>query len=118
MTATATEIVTLLRGARMRYRNERDVQNGLADLFEFKGWEATREAQLSPGERIDFLIDRIGVEVKIKGSTPHVIQQLDRYCDSGALNILVLVTSRAKHRSIAGYVRNGVPVVVARLPWL
>lgn len=117
---TVEEVWETCRTARVRYCNERDVQLALADIFEVQGWEAAREVQLAPGERIDFLMDRTGIEVKIKGSTPHVLEQLMRYGATGQLDYLILVTSRAKHRELAGTIIPGLklPLMVARLPWL
>lgn len=125
----AGEIAQLVREAKFRYRNETQLQQGLNFLFELTGLQVLPEAVLTRGERIDFWINlrtaRIGVEVKIKGSTPMVRAQLARYAATGKVDALVLVTSRGKHRSLHQARLPGPPaadnhvlVTVARLPWL
>lgn len=115
-------IAELIHHAKFTYRNEVDLHRGLNALFVMAGLRVTPEAVLAAGERIDFIIGPIGIEVKIKGSTPQVLAQLQRYADTGKVRKLILVTSRAKHRSLAGTVLTGptrqIPVTLARLPWM
>lgn len=57
-----------------------------------------RAPVIHPVDRVDFLIDRVGIELKVDGSWAAVLRQLDRYAASPDLDALVLVTTR---RSIA-----------------
>ena|SRR6478736_3415068 len=52
----------------------------------------------SPRDRIDFVVGRVGVELKIDGSPAAVLRQLDRYAASDEIDSLLLVTTR---RSLA-----------------
>lgn len=56
-----------------------------------------REVRLSPGDRIDFLIDgRIGIEVKLNAQRPNdVIAQLGRYARHERIEALILLSNRA-----------------------
>lgn len=123
----ASAIADLIHVTKFGFNGEAQLQLGLEMMFGMAGLSMTREAVLTPGERIDFWgivrTARIGIEVKIKGSTPAVLGQLERYAMSGKVDALVLVTSRSKHRSLGGRLLPGpgptpIPVVAARLPWV
>lgn len=65
------------------------------------------EFQLSPRDRIDFLIDRVGIEVKVAGHATKVAEQLRRYAGYGCMSELVLVTTKSRHTTIrAGWDRT------------
>lgn len=95
--------------------DEYGVQNAITQAFYFAGQammpavkhDLRREVQIGPGDRIDFLIDRIGIEVKVAGQPAKVADQLRRYADTGCLSELVLVTTRSRHTTIrAGWDRT------------
>lgn len=92
--------------------NEKLLQSELAQLFSDAGFSYQREQRLSAGNVIDFLFDDVGLEVKIKGSKTAIFRQCKRYCESGKISALVLVTSVA-----IGFPEdiNGVPVTVINL---
>jgi hypothetical protein len=114
----AAAIAKLVREQKFRYRNEIELHRGLSMLFTLAGLSVEQEVMLTPADRIDFLILGVGIEVKVKGSTPRVADQLRRYAQHPRIQQLVLVTSRGKHRSLDGEIYHDVPVTVARLPWL
>jgi hypothetical protein len=87
---------------RISYANERDLQQALVLVFAEAGIPAEAEVVLGPGCRIDFLVDRTGVEVKVDGSPAEVRRQVDRYLEFDTLDELLLVTTRARHRVLAG----------------
>lgn len=85
----------MIEGYRFDCSTEARLQEGLGDLFGEKELRNTREMPLNRADRIDFLLaNRIGVEVKIKGSRSDLVRQLQRYAKSPLLNEIVLVTSR------------------------
>lgn len=47
--------------------------------------------------RIDFVVGRIGLELKIDGSPAGVLRQLDRYSGADELDAVVLITTRRSH---------------------
>lgn len=68
--------------------------------------------RLDEAGRIDFLTaDGVGLELKVKGSATDVLRQLERYAHAPHVSALLLVTTRAQHRSIVRAVLR-VPVLV------
>ena len=62
-----------------------------------RGWGVTyqREVELAPGDRIDFMVGTVGIEVKIKGTRAQIIRQLARYIrDDRVHEIVLAATSR------------------------
>ena len=68
--------------------------------------EVTRGA-----DRIDFVVDRVGIECKVDGSVADVTRQLERYALWGELDELVVVTTKGKHLNLPRML-NGKPVRV------
>ena len=61
-------------------------------LVEF-GVSFKREVHLSPGDRIDFTVGGIGVEVKTGGSRAALIRQLMRYAKHDDVTDILVVTT-------------------------
>jgi hypothetical protein len=99
---------------RRRLSWEAELQEGLAEVLTRAGYRVEREARLSARDRIDLLVDRVGIEVKVGGPAGSVVRQLERYADSEDLDALVLASSRRHHLAMPG-VLNGKPVVVVSL---
>lgn len=97
---TAIDVLDVIRGARFLWASEDDLQRGLADALEQAGFRVEREVRLNARDRIDLLVDGVGIEVKITGAWRDVERQLRRYLESTVLNELVLVTAKALHRRI------------------
>jgi hypothetical protein len=49
-----------------------------------------------PDSRIDFLVGRVGLELKTEGSVHEVMRQLRRYAESTRVDELVLLTSKVR----------------------
>lgn len=47
--------------------------------------------------RIDFVVDGVGLELKIDGSPAAVLRQLDRYSAALELDAVILITTRRSH---------------------
>lgn len=90
---------TLLRSLR-RAPTEIALQSAIAATFEADGLSFEREVRLSDRDIIDFLVGGVGVEVKIDGSLSAVTRQLHRYAQSDRVALLVLVTTRMRHRAV------------------
>jgi len=88
-------IVDLIENARVDLSTETLAQRGLARLFMDAGLDAKAEVRLSDRERIDFMIGRIGLEVKIGHPRRAILRQLERYAKSDEVDALILVTSVA-----------------------
>ena len=100
---------------RFSYSNEAELQEGVTGaLLERSSWKPVREVRLGEAGRIDVLLERIGVEIKVKGQTARVMAQLERYAAREELDALVLVTTRHRHRD-APLVLCGKPLHIVRV---
>ncbi|MGH2878927.1 MAG: hypothetical protein ACRDK4_04880 [Solirubrobacteraceae bacterium] len=90
-------IVEALRAVRFNYGDEDRLQEGIAAALAAVGFDVEREVRLSARDRIDLLVGRVGIEVKVAGSPGSVANQLLRYAKSDRIDGLVLVTSRVRH---------------------
>ncbi len=96
---TAAELADTIRRYRYNYATEDELQRGLEAALRSEGLHVTREVQLGCG-RIDLMVDRVGVEVKIDGTAASALHQLGRYAKDPAVDELVLVTSRTRHAGL------------------
>lgn len=97
MMVAAADVLAALRCYEFRYANEDDLQVGVAAALELAGFDVEREVRLAPGDRIDMLVDAVGIEVKVAGTTASAARQCARYLRSSRVDELILVTSRARH---------------------
>lgn len=109
-----TDIVEILEAYEFDLSSEEDLQDGISQVLDQEGVDYDREVSLSPQDRIDFLIDDVGIEVKINGSLTSVMQQLQRYAKSDRINSIILVTGRIQLSRIPDRL-NGKPLRVAAL---
>lgn len=93
-------VADAVAAARYGYVNEDELQAGLAQALVAAGHDVTREVRLSGRDRVDLLVDRTAVEVKIAGTPERVLAQLARYAECEWIDDLVLVTTRARHRNL------------------
>lgn len=91
---TLDKIVGAIRSHRFSYANEDELQEGLATVIANAGLEPVREVRLNGRDRIDILVERVGIEVKVAGGVTHPWDQLKRYAECEEIDALVLVTSR------------------------
>lgn len=107
-----TAMVDTLRPYRFNYTNEDELQQALAEILnEHPLWDARREVRLSAHDRIDLLVNDIGVEVKVAGSAGALHRQITRYLHHDEVRALIVVTSRARHLALPETI-NGRPVAV------
>lgn len=88
-------IMKALAGHRFDVSCESTLQLQIAEVFQAAGIEFQREVNLSPGDRIDFMVGEIGIEVKISGQAKAIYRQCVRYCTFDQVTMLLLVTNRA-----------------------
>jgi hypothetical protein len=84
-----------LRTHRFRYSGERELQAGIEQVLRAAGLEVKREAPLGDAGTIDFLIESLGIEIKVRGSRADVTRQVHRYLQHDALAGVLVVTTRA-----------------------
>lgn len=110
---SASAIAEALRRYRFTYCNEDQLQEGIAAALVEEGFEVEREVRLPGLGRIDLLVGRVGIEVKVAGTPIEVASQVARYAFCEEIDGLVLVTSRPRHRIPA--IANGKPVETVQL---
>jgi hypothetical protein len=102
-------IARALQGNDFHFNDEHELQNGISIALAEARINAQREALIGKGSesRVDFLIGRIALEVKVGGSLAEVMRQLDRYAHCDGIDAVMLVTSRLRHKvSLPMYVNN------------
>lgn len=109
MSALRVALLAILRSARFRYSNEAELQEGIQRLLADNDLAHEREAVLTDGERIDFLVGSVGVEVKIAGSSSEVFRQLMRYAKLPKISALILITDKTR-------IANGMPGTILSKP--
>lgn len=72
--------------------NEKTLQNDLYQVL--KKFNVEKEYHFDSKSIVDFFVDGIAIEVKIKGSKVGIYKQCERYCKYDEVKILILVTSR------------------------
>lgn len=86
------------------------VQNQIERALRQEGVSFEREVELAPGDRIDFMVGSIGIEVKTKGTRPQIIRQLARYVSNDRVEgIILAATSRRILKSVPDEI-TGMPV--------
>lgn len=103
---TLSAVAAVVRGYRFTYATEKQLQDGIETALRGAGWEPGREVTIAgPGKanagRIDLLVERIGVEVKIQGGANAVAHQVQRYLQSPDLDGVVLVTGKVAHLTLS-----------------
>ena len=110
----AAAVIRTIRGCRFRYADEDQLQEGLTAALRAAGFEPEREVILSPRDRIDLLVDRVGIETKVAGRRDALRRQLERYAESDRVDVLVVVTNRVRHLRLPIEI-NGKLVIVVTL---
>lgn len=87
----------MLFGFRFDASHEAALQAGIGRALELQQIPHKREVVLGPGDRIDFLVDCVGLEVKVDGGTHDVLRQLARYAQHVEIGALILFTTRSRH---------------------
>ena len=93
----ANRIVSLIERARIGISTEAQAQHDIQQLLDREGYVFEREAVLREGDRIDFLVGAIGIEVKTSSSRSRrdILRQMQRYAESPRVDALILVTGTA-----------------------
>jgi superfamily II DNA or RNA helicase len=101
---TVDSVAEVITSRRYRYASEDELQRGIEEAFLAAAVPHHREVNLGAAGRIDFLVGRVGVEVKIAGEVGDVHRQLVRYAARPEVHDLLLVTSRRSHTRIPSVV--------------
>lgn len=95
-TPELADIVRALSGKGIVTQHESEFQDKVARLLAEASVSFEPEVRLSPQDRIDFLVGRVGVELKVQGTFAAVLRQLHRYAQSDRIDHLVLVSTVRK----------------------
>lgn len=76
---------------------ERDLQDRVSAALTKAGIDHQREARLEDCGRPDFMVGRLAIEVKIKGSRMDLIRQVQRYLSHDDVDGALVVTTKLAH---------------------
>lgn len=110
-------IISFFAGKRFPLSDEKRLQTAIEEEFQRAGILYEREFRLSPKDVIDFIVGRVGIEVKIKGGKLAIFRQVERYAQHDGIDALILATNVAMGMPEE---INGKPVHVVNLgrAWL
>lgn len=94
---TLATVMEALDRHRFVAASEHELQGALAEALVQAGFDVRREVRLSGRDRIDLVVDRVGIEVKVGGAPNEVVRQLARYAEHGEVSALLLVTTVVRH---------------------
>lgn len=97
-------------------REERRIQDAIADILTMNEIPFKREVSLSPGNRPDFMVEGVALEVKVDGPNTAVLRQMQRYAGEPAVKAVLLVTTRTRHTRARVGQLAGKPVGVFLVP--
>lgn len=112
MKLDALAIIEKIAGYELRTATEHEMQSDLARVLEACQVEFRKEVQIDAANRFDFLVGSVVIECKIQQSKQEVLRQLARYAQFEEVTDIILLTTRASHRSIDGLTLNGKRVYV------
>jgi len=75
--------------------SEKQLQNAIENSFKKNNVSYEREKNLTPFGKVDFFINGIAIEVKIKGQKKSIYRQCRDYCQHPEVEGLMLLTSVA-----------------------
>lgn len=88
-------IFHILKSSFLPVTTEKEVQGDMENAFLFHDLKHEREYRLDNKNIVDFFVDGIAIEVKIKGSKKDIYRQCERYCQFDEVKSLILVTSKS-----------------------
>ena len=107
------DVASIIARYRYEFTSELVLQEGIENVLRDAGVNFTREFSFNKTDRIDFFCHNgIGIECKIKGSSPAFTQQLTRYARDERVKKLILVASC---RADVPAVMLGVPITIIRI---
>lgn len=68
---------------------QQQIEEALSDM------NISREYRLSATHVVDFLVEGLAVEVKVKGQATAILRQCESYCEYDDVKGLLLITSRS-----------------------
>ena len=109
------DIIKTLEGYEFSYTCEEELQKAIASALTASSIPHQREYRLNERDRLDFKVETIAIEVKVKGSLTETVRQVARYLLAPEIHSLIVVTTKAAHRGLPQNL-NGKPIFVLYLP--
>lgn len=100
------DLYKLLHGYSYNFNSEVELQNGIESILTTNSVPFSREVRLTKKDRIDFLVDSIGIEVKIDGTATSLTRQLYRYAQHDLIDSLIVVTNKSKFTNLPNTINN------------
>lgn len=92
---TVPDICNILSQAQYHLQDEAGLQLQISEVLKKEGIKHTREVELSPKNRIDFLLENnVGIEVKINRAGTALLYQISRYTQEEKIKELLVITIR------------------------
>lgn len=89
-------LLELIQTHRFNFVHEKQLQDGLAKVFDEAGLEYERECRLSAHDIIDFMLPSgLGIEVKVRSTRSDLLRQLFRYATHERIDRILVVTNRS-----------------------
>lgn len=79
----------------LRCFDEKQTQADFARALEDWNFEFKREHRLGPRSIIDFMVEDVGIELKLRGQKRSILRQVQRYCEFKEVAALLLLTGTA-----------------------
>ena len=97
---TGAQIAEMVAVVTFTFRDETELQEALGHILEGAGLTVEREVKLNGTDRIDFVVGRVGIEVKVGGAGLNVARQLQRYARSDRIDEILLISHAARHTAL------------------
>lgn len=88
-------IVNILNSYKFPINTEKELQECIKTIFNDNGIKFQKEYRLDEKSIVDFYINGIAIEIKIKGSAKNIYRQCVRYCENEKVKTLILVSSKS-----------------------
>jgi len=95
MNPSVNNILTIINSYKFRIDDEIKLHNQIDKVLTDHGVDFKREHRLSNRDIVDFFIDGIALEIKIKGRPMPIYRQCERYCEHDCVTDIILATSKS-----------------------
>jgi len=87
-------ILNTLEGYQFSLTNEKKLQIEIEEIFQDNNIDYKREERLGDVGVVDFIVDNIAIEIKVKGNSKAIYRQCEKYCSHKKVDTLILVTGK------------------------
>lgn len=89
------KIMNILMSYQFPMNTEKELQSSINSIFIENNLNISKEFYLDSNSIVDFFVNGIAIEIKIKGSAKSIYRQCERYCSFDNVNSFILVSSKA-----------------------